>query len=242
MNHGEWTTAPEPRSHSAERRVSICKAHPFTWVRHVAVEAFMTGGDQEQSAGNQEQSTVDQDQSAPLELLIIGDRAPFEEFYRAEYRPLLRLAWALTGRRDLAEDAVREAMLTVHDRWSTVSGYDRPGAYVRRVLLDDLRSTTPASTAEPPAATKDRRDEPRDEPRGEAHEDLPPPDASFWAALRSLPEPQVRAVALQYLEDRAVADIADVVDLAEETVALHLDRGRAALAELLRDQLAEGPA
>ena len=61
-------------------------------------------------------------------------------------------------------------------------------------------------------------------------------DPAFWAAVRSLPERQRACVALHYLEDRAVADIAKVLDSSEATVKVHLYRGRKALAERLAAQ------
>ena len=64
----------------------------------------------------------------------------FDDFYRAEYRPLLRLAWSLTGRRDLGEELVQDAMLAVHGRWDAVGRYESPGGFARRVLLNAATS------------------------------------------------------------------------------------------------------
>ena len=76
-------------------------------------------------------------------------------------------------------------------------------------------------------------------PVAREHRDQVPPDDSFWSALRSLPERQAHAVALHYLEDMPVSEIARVLDIAEGTVKVHLHRGRLALAELLRDEMEE---
>jgi RNA polymerase sigma-70 factor (ECF subfamily) len=62
---------------------------------------------------------------------------------------------------------------------------------------------------------------------------LDPPDDEFWSAVRGLPARQAQAVALHYLEDRSVADIAAVLGCAEATVKVHLHRGRLALARTL---------
>lgn len=164
---------------------------------------------------------------ATVEVLV-PDQRRFDDFYRAEYRALLRVAWSLTGRRDLAEEAVQDAMITTHERWPIVGAYDRPGAFARRVLLNGLTSRARRRDAEKRAVARLR-------PVGE-HVDPVPPDETFWAALRSLPPRQMHAVALHYLEDRPVAEIAEVLDLAEGTVKVHLHRGRLALAELLRDE------
>ena len=55
----------------------------------------------------------------------------------------------------------------------------------------------------------------------------------FWAAVRTLPRRQQAVVALHYLEDRSVADVAQVLGIAEGTVKAHLHKARAALADRL---------
>lgn len=169
------------------------------------------------------------DATRPAIRLVTDDEpASFDDFYRHEYRALLRLAWSLTGRRDLGEELVQEAILVVHGRWSEVSGYDSPGGFARRVLLNSATSAARRRDAEHRALGRLIRTN-----RHHHHEDVTPPDDQFWAALRSLPERQRQAVALHYLEDRSVAQIAAVLDVAENTVKVHLHRGRIALAELL---------
>lgn len=152
----------------------------------------------------------------------------FEEFYRREYRPLLRLAWSLTGRRDLGEELVQEVMMRAHRRWATVGVYERPGGWARRVLLNEATSAARRRAAERRATQRLARTE---RPPSLAPE--PPPDDDFWAALRSLPERQCQAVALHYLEDRSLAEIAEILDIAPNTVKVHLHRGRHALADRL---------
>ena len=158
----------------------------------------------------------------------IGHPASFEEFYRREYRPLLRLAWSLTGRRDVGEELVQDVMVTVHERWGTVRAYQSPGGFARRVLLNDATSHARRRGAE-------RRALDRVPPTAPAPPPEPPPGDDFWSALRSLPERQAQAVALHYLEDRSVADIAEVLGVAASTVKVHLHRGRLALAQTLTD-------
>ena len=47
----------------------------------------------------------------------------------------------------------------------------------------------------------------------------------FWHAVRRLPKRQAQAVALHYLEDASVAEIAAIMGCAENTVKVHLHRG-----------------
>ena len=56
--------------------------------------------------------------------------------------------------------------------------------------------------------------------------ELPAPAHEFWAAVRSLPAAQAQVVALHYVEDRSVDDIARVLDVAPGTVKTHLFRAR----------------
>lgn len=168
---------------------------------------------------------MNDDATRPAIRLVTDEPASFDDFYRREYRALLRLAWSLTGRRDLGEELVQESMLVVHGQWGQVSGYDSPGGFARRVLLNAARSAERRRSAEHRALGRLRRNN--------RHHDATPPDEQFWAALRSLPERQCQAVALHYLEDRSVAQISAVLDVAENTVKVHLHRGRIALAELL---------
>ena len=53
---------------------------------------------------------------------------------------------------------------------------------------------------------------------------------AFWEAVRQLPKRQAQCVALHYLEDRPIAEIATVLDIAEATVRSYLHHGRTALA------------
>jgi len=58
------------------------------------------------------------------------------------------------------------------------------------------------------------------------HED----DAAFWKTVRSLPKRQAQTLALHYLEDRAVAEIAEILGCSVSTVKVHLHKGRTSLA------------
>ena len=63
--------------------------------------------------------------------------------------------------------------------------------------------------------------------------DIAASDPAFWAAVRSLPRRQAQVVALFYLEDRAVADVAAILDMTQGTVKRHLYDARQALARRL---------
>jgi len=150
----------------------------------------------------------------------------FDAFFLAEYPGLLRLAWVLTGRRDVAEEHVQEAFLSALRQWARVSAYDQPGAWVRRVVVNRCVSTARRRATEarllvrlgalpvPPV-------------------ELGQPAGELWAAVRRLPTRQAQVVALLYVEDRSVADVASILNCSEPTVRTHLRPARATLAKTL---------
>jgi RNA polymerase sigma-70 factor, ECF subfamily len=148
----------------------------------------------------------------------------FDDFYRDEYRRLVPVIAALLGDRAGAEDVVQEALVEAQRRWATVEEFDRPGAWVRRVALNRASNVRRRSGREHRALTRLRivRSEPRSDQL---------PDEGLWAMVRDLPDQQRRAVALHYVGDLSVADVADVMECSEGTVKTHLSRARAHLAE-----------
>jgi RNA polymerase sigma factor (sigma-70 family) len=66
--------------------------------------------------------------------------------------------------------------------------------------------------------------------------DLGSSDPEFWDAVRSLPRRQSQVVALFYLEDLPIADVADILEMSPGTVKRHLHDGRLALARRLAIQ------
>ena len=57
----------------------------------------------------------------------------FDEFYRGSRQRLLGFVYVLTGDLAEAQDAVQEAYVRAWQRWSTVSAYEEPEAWVRVV-------------------------------------------------------------------------------------------------------------
>jgi RNA polymerase sigma-70 factor (ECF subfamily) len=157
----------------------------------------------------------------------------FERLYRREFAAVVALAYVLSGSRAAAEELAQEAFMAAHRRWDSISQYDDPAAWVRRVCAN--RSTSlirrRASEARALARLAGRRVLP---------DELPPDAAAFWATVRRLPKRQSQVVALHYLDDLPVADIAAILRCAEGTVKVHLHRGRKTLAAALRCQLDGG--
>jgi RNA polymerase sigma-70 factor (ECF subfamily) len=157
---------------------------------------------------------------------VLGASLEFEDFYVAELGGLVALARALAPAH-LAEDIAQEAMLAAYRRWPVVAELERPELWVRRTCSNlavsqfrrrvvEVRSLARlslwASTAAAPLAE---------------------PSEEFWAAVRSLPRRQAQAVALRYLYDLPVEEIARTMACSVGSVKQHLARGRRRLVERL---------
>ncbi len=157
-------------------------------------------------------------------------RLDFDSFFRAEYPGLVSLATAVTGDRQAGEDVAAETMSRAYRRWDQVGTYDKPGAWTRRVAVNLLHSRRRRLTSEVRAvlrlSTRGGTEADRvGDVDGAAH---------FRHLLEPLPPRQRTAVALHYLHDLPLADIAAAMDCAEGTVKSHLHAARAVMAESIR--------
>jgi RNA polymerase sigma-70 factor (ECF subfamily) len=151
---------------------------------------------------------------------------PFETFYLRELSSLVSLARALTGSAATAEDIAQEAMVAAYRRWDYVARLDLPAAWVRRVCANMATSQLRRRTTEARALLRLSRTR-------EIPLELETSDAEFWAEVRRLPRRQAQSIALHYLYDMSVIDIAQTLDCSQSSVKAHLVRGRATLARRL---------
>lgn len=190
----------------------------------------------QQVSGIKERGVVDtgEPQSPPV---------GFDDLYRTEWPALVALGWSLTGSWAQAEELAQDAFADAYRRWSDVAGLDRPGAWVRRAVVNRSaslwrhRGVEAKGLARWSVRSGVDADTPTADRTGEQAADQVD-DPLFWAAVRGLPERQAACVTLHYLEDRSVAEIAEILDCAAATVKVHLHRGRRTLAERLAERLA----
>ncbi|GAA0795092.1 RNA polymerase sigma24 factor [Spirilliplanes yamanashiensis] len=151
----------------------------------------------------------------------------FDELYAAHYADLTVQLFAYFGDRQEAQDVVQEAFCRALARWSSVSRYDDPVAWVRRVAWNLAVSRWRRARTALGFLRRQRVAEPQ--------VDGPSPErVALVRALATLPGVQRRAMVLHYLADLTVAEIAQREGVAEGTVKSWLHRGRAALAVQLR--------
>jgi RNA polymerase sigma factor (sigma-70 family) len=148
----------------------------------------------------------------------------FEAFYVREYHAVVRLAYALSGSRLAAEDIAQEAFLRAFRDWEQIRS---PSAWVRKVAVRRAGRTVHRRLLEARAVARLLAG------RGPAVAELPEEDAEVWRAVRTLPRRQSQVIALRYVADASVAEIARTLGLAEGTVKAQLYRGRHTLATRL---------
>ncbi|MFI7025791.1 SigE family RNA polymerase sigma factor [Micromonospora sp. NPDC049900] len=155
----------------------------------------------------------------------------FEEFYRASRHRVVTMLYALGGDLTEAQDAAQEAYVRAWQRWSRISGYADPEAWVRivghRLLINRWRKMRNGLVAY-------RR-------HGSASP-VPPPSentVALVAALRRLSVEQRQVIVLHHLADLSVAEIASQTGAPAGTVKARLARGRRALAAMLDTDLPE---
>jgi RNA polymerase sigma-70 factor (ECF subfamily) len=163
------------------------------------------------------------------ELQVVKAAEPFEVFFRREFPRMVAVAYAVSGSRWAAEELAQEAFLRAHRSWEKISGYDKPGAWLRRVTINLANSYLRTRVSEVKALEKFalRRIEPLD-----PH---PEEEIEFWQEVKKLPRRQREAVALHYVDDLRTEEIAEVMEISESSVRTHLQRGRDALAGPMSD-------
>jgi RNA polymerase sigma-70 factor (ECF subfamily) len=148
----------------------------------------------------------------------------FDLLYQAHYQGLVAMAYALLGDLGEAQDVVQEAFCRAWRRWDTITGYEHPVAWVRRVAMNLASSRWRHLRA---AGRHLRRERMVNVPP------LEPDRVVLVAALRTLPADQRRALVLHHLVDLPVAEVARELGVSAGTVKSWLHRGRAALAARL---------
>jgi RNA polymerase sigma-70 factor (sigma-E family) len=142
----------------------------------------------------------------------------FTAFVAGRQARLRRVAYAVCGDWDRAEDLLQTALTKLYVAWPRVCRDGREDAYVRQIIvrtnLDEVRR--PWWRRE--RAGLDGIDPPAPAPDLDARGDL-------FAALQSLPRMQRSVVVLRYWLGLSVAETAADLRISEGTVKSHAHRG-----------------
>jgi RNA polymerase sigma factor (sigma-70 family) len=129
--------------------------------------------------------------------------------YDDERVGFVRVAYLITGDRDVAEELVQEAFLACAPRWSDL---DHPRAYLRTAVVNRSRSWL----------RRLQLQREREQPT-EAVEQMEPDE--LWDALGRLDERRRAAIVLRFYHDLPDVEIAEALDCRPATVRTLVHRG-----------------
>lgn len=154
--------------------------------------------------------------------------ADFDEFYRATAPRVVHLVYATTGDLALAQDCAQDAYARAWQQWEKLRHYDEPIAWVRTVARRLAISQWRRRERERQALTRipDRASVP-------SPADAVVDSVTVREALATLSPEHREVLALFYIQDLTIAQIAHELDAPAGTVKARLSRGRAALAARL---------
>ena len=157
----------------------------------------------------------------------------FADFYRREWRDVVGLGFVLTGDRWVAEELAQEGFAAACRTWDRVEVMDRPGAWVRRVVVNQSVSRLRRRGVERRAFARMAT------PGTSPDLDVDARSAEVWAAVRALPKRQGQVIALVYFDGMTLPEASRVIGCSHETARTHLKRGKRALATRLGEEDAD---
>jgi RNA polymerase sigma-70 factor (ECF subfamily) len=143
----------------------------------------------------------------------------FTDLYASSFARLVGQVTVVTADRAAAEDAVQEAFGRLWKRWESVSVYDQPEAWVRRVAINVAISRW----------RRARRLRPLVETTWVGREDDAVSGPDVQRALRSIPVKHRHALLLHHVMGLPVSEVAREMGVPQGTVKSWLFRGREAL-------------
>jgi len=147
-------------------------------------------------------------------------------WFEAEYEPLLRFAYFLTGNASAAEDLVHDTFVRLYraERRIEESGFR---AYARRTMVNLHRSRFRRIMAERRAMAASHEPSSRQTDEPQDH---------IWQAIRGLPRGQRAVVALRFYEELSEQEIASALGVSIGTVKKQMNRAMSSLRVALEER------
>ena len=151
----------------------------------------------------------------------------FTDLFTVLWPRLYRMAVAVAGDAGAAEDALQTAFAKAYASWSRVRRADHVEAYVRRMVVNEIRGALRAGWF--------RRERPHESVEtgrvSVSHDDAVAERDAVWTAVQALPVRQRAVIVLRYYEDLSEEQIAAALGCSRGTVK---SQASAALANLRR--------
>lgn len=152
-----------------------------------------------------------------------------ERLYRSRYDVFCRMTMAVTGDLERAHEAVQDGFVRAYTARGSFRGEGSLDAWVWRIILRSAIDARPAGVLVVDIAD------------AVAAVPFPDRDPALTAAMLALPARRRLMVFLRYWADLSVADIAEVLGVAEGTVSATLTQARAALRTSLEVEIGRNP-
>ena len=156
-----------------------------------------------------------------------GRDTEFRDFVRSRGTPLHQSAYLLCGDWHLAHDVVQDTFVKAYRHWNRVRHADNPDAYVRGILLNEIRGRWRRRDRTVPVANFP------DEPTVQDMSDDVARRAGLFQALLTLPLRQRATIVLRYLEGLSERETAALLGCSEGTVKSQSSRGLTTLKDFL---------
>lgn len=171
------------------------------------------------------------DDATMVDAVLGGNPEAFARLFE-RFRPLVfSAAFRITGDADVAEDIVQETFLKIHAALPRFRPEARLSTWIYRIAVNEALDERRRARRRP--LPESRHDGPLPEPAWTA------PDGSagerILEAVASLPPREKAVFVLRHYEGLPVADVAEVLEIAEGTVKAALHHALAKLADRLRD-------
>ena len=158
-----------------------------------------------------------------------GDPEAFAVLVERHRTMLFGTAYLMTRDRQMAEDAVQEALIQI---WKNIGSLRKPDglkAWLARIVVNEVRQQ--ARKRHAPLVTLEAIPDPPEENTGAGSSEL---RQDLAGAVAMLPPDQREAVVLRFFSDLTVAEIAAATGSREGTVKSRLSRAMDRLGEMLR--------
>jgi RNA polymerase sigma factor (sigma-70 family) len=146
-----------------------------------------------------------------------------DSLFRAHYGRLVRALTLASGDHEVAADAVQEAFVKAHLHWRKIQHYDDPVGWIRRVAINRLHDDHRRQSRKGKAMQRLAG-----EPVSESVEQNGF-DSDLPMILAQLPKQQRIAMALFYVDELSIAEVAAALNVSEGAVKSYLHQGRARL-------------
>jgi RNA polymerase sigma-70 factor (sigma-E family) len=169
--------------------------------------------------------------TAKVDRLAAVHQSTIGELYLRHADGAVRLAYLLTGDREMAEDLVQDAFVKAAGRLVHLRNPEAFDAYLRTTIVNLTRSYFRRKRVERLYLERAQRIDPPEtylSPRRSLED-----QDELWQALRRLTQRQRAAIVLRFYEDLPEGEVAEILQCAPGTVKSLVSRGL----EKLRDEI-----